>query len=51
MSKLEICDMFFENLNEAWEWAYDKPEHAIAFIDGMFVMAQKMIEKIDENKN
>lgn len=51
MSKLDIYDMLFESMKETWKRGYDKPDHAIAFIDEMFVMAQKMIEKIDKNEN
>ena len=34
-------------MSECWEWAYDKPENAVAYFDGAYTMAQKVIEALD----
>ena len=46
MSKSDVYGMLFSCMGEAWEWAYDKPENAIAYFDGLWTMADRVASLI-----
>lgn len=48
MTESKIYELFTELMSECWEWAYDHPERAVAYYDGAYTMALKIIENLDE---
>ena len=53
MNKSDVYELLYSCMGECWEWAYDKPENAVAYFDGLWTMAEKVIgkmEKADKNR-
>lgn len=46
MSKEKIYETLYKVIGDCWEWAYDKPENTVAYFDGLWTMANNMIETI-----
>ena len=49
MNKEKVYEMLYKAMSECWEWAYDKPENAIAYIDGLWTMADRVAKKLEAN--
>jgi len=47
MSKEKVYETLYKVMGDCWEWAYDKPEHAVAYLDGLWTMASVLIEETD----
>lgn len=47
MTESKVYELFTELMSECWEWAYDHPDRAVAYYDGAYTMAQKVIEALD----
>ena len=47
MTESKVYELLHELIGECWEWAYDKPENAVAYFDGAYTMAQKVIENLE----
>ena len=48
MSKEKVYEMLYKAMGECWEWAYDKPENAVAYFDGLWTMAEKVVEQMEK---
>lgn len=48
MDRSDVYEMLFQCMGECWEWAYSKPENAVAYFDGLWTMAEKVIRKMEE---
>lgn len=46
MDRSDVYKMLFQCMGECWEWAYDKPENAVAYFDGLWTMADKVANRI-----
>lgn len=52
MSKEKVYEMLYKAMGECWEWAYGKPENAVAYFDGLWTTAEKVVEQMErEDKN
>ena len=48
MTESKVYELLHELMGECWEWAYDHPDRAVAYYDGAYTMALKIIENLDE---
>lgn len=46
MTESKVYELFTELMSECWGWAYDHPDRAVAYYDGAYTMALKIIENI-----
>ena len=48
MNKSDVYELLHNCMGECWEWAYDRPESAVAYFDGLWTMAEKVVEQMEE---